>query len=270
MKYIYFNKGSALLIALMIMSSLGVATLSAAKLFLSESKISINISETAGAYYAAEGALEKALLDYKFKPRIQLSANCDNRISDQSGCVATKDDGWYSGRRLNDQTKTFTKIYSFSDTVSDTAGINKDETREFSVAGSANATLNWEWEGGVSDQIGVGMRVIYIDVNTGAVDSGKSVDDIFKPQNQLTIPPNTIVRVRPMGENVSSYTLSTSPGGRIDAGETVIDAKSEYRDISRQLQMTINKNQNQGMLLNGLFDYTLLSDCSLDNDNCTP
>lgn len=251
----------------MIMGSLGVATLSAAKLFLSESKTSTNISETAGAYYAAESALEKALLEYKIDAGIQLSSSCDNRIDNK--CVATASDGWKeSNSSLTNTAKTFTKIYSYANSIENLTGIHQDESREFKVL-DKNATLEWTWTD--PSVIGQGLRIIYIDMTTLEVDKNKSTSDIFKqsPDNTLTIPLNTLIRVRPLKGNIATYTLKAADDGKIDMGETVIDVKSEYRGVSRQLQVKINRNKDSGNTLNSLFDYTLLGECGLDNNDCT-
>lgn len=268
MKNIYFNKGSALLIALMIMSSLGVASLSAAKLFLSESKTSTNISQTASAYYAAESALEKALLAYRQDPSIQLSGSCDSRTSTNS-CVAKASDQWFDSGGLNNTAKTYTKIYSASAiSITNNEGIAQDQSKEFTIYSGVSATFDWEWEN--SPQTNQqGLRIIYINAETLTVDESRT--PIFvdaTSQSSVTLSTSiskTVIRVRPMGNSISSYTLTPSSGS-IDSGITTIDVKSEYLDVSRQLQVKINRNKDQGNTLNSLFDYTLLSDCSLDQN----
>ena len=269
------NKGSALLIALMIMASLGVATLSAAKLFLSETKTSTNISETAGAYYAAEGALEKALLKYKENPAIQLSGDCVTGVG-VANCLPTVNSPWHLESGLQNGALLYTKIYNTSDMLENNNDIVRDESREFTIYGGDSVTLKWRWS--EPSQPNQGIRIIYINPETLAVDENKTAADIFiNSQTSYTFAtassPNTIIKVRAMGNSIDWYKLA-SDGGKVDTGITTIDIKSKYLDVSRQLQVKINRNENQGSALNSLFDYTLLSDCSLDgngldsNRNC--
>lgn len=270
------NQGSALLIALMIMASLGVATLSSAKLFLSETKTATNISETAGAYYGAEGALEKALLRYKENPAIQLSGDCATGVG-VANCLPTVNSPWYLENGLQNGALLYTKIYNAADGLENNTDINRDESREFTIYGGNSLKLEWRWA--EPTQPNQGIRIIYINPETLTVDENKTAADIFiNSQTSYTFAtatnPKTIIKVRAMVNSIDWYKLS-SDGGKVDTGITTIDIKSEYLDVSRQLQVKINRNENQGGVLNSLFDYTLLSDCSLDsngldpNGNCT-
>ena len=170
--------------------------------------------------------------------------------------------------------------YSFrantSDVLENNNDIVKDESREFTIYGGDSVTLKWRWsEPSLPNQ---GIRIIYINPETLAVDENKTAADIFiNSQTSYTFAtassPNTIIKVRAMGNSIDWYKLA-SDGGKVDTGITTIDIKSKYLDVSRQLQVKINRNENQGSALNSLFDYTLLSDCSLDgngldsNRNC--
>lgn len=277
-KIIQTYRGSALMIALFMMATLGVVTFTMAKIYIANTKTSTNIADTQGAYFAAEGALERSLLAYQKNHDVQASGDTGcNGITDSSASCQVKEDATLLllaqlDNAAAEQVRisyyaTPTATTFCSETVSPC--LAQDTDAEIFVPNSTQSfTLNWT---SVAGQTPGPVRIIYIGDN-GQYDHTDSIVTAASASSQLISQPaqlngqNYIVRFRPLGFDMDKYSVTGLDSNHyVDTNTTTIDVVGFYRNTKRQLKATINRNSTSSHVgLNSIFDYTLLSQDSIE------
>lgn len=263
------QKGSAILIALFVMSTVGVVAFGSTRTYLSELKTTTNITLTDNAYYGAESGLEIALLKYRANPNLQWSNNCDpaTSVCTRPSGTSVTDDKPVALPALTNGAVPSVKV-EFQGTKLTGTSLKKDDSKQINLNSDLgqSATLSWVWDASCSSLSAdsYGLRVSYID-SSGNLDTGQTLDTIYKPSQtstNLTLAnPTVIARIRPLGCDLASYNLvGNSSGSLVDTGITTIDSIGDFAGVSRQLEARIDRSNNQ---LLGIFDYTLYGNSSI-------
>lgn len=269
-----FQKGSAILIALFIMASLGVITLSASRIYMGEAKTTSSLTDSTSAYFGAQAALEEQLYNYQKDGDFQLSSECDSRI-DATGCPALSTHGMKDLRTLPNtavsrgQTYYFATVDSIDCKSATPCPLEKDQTGQIiipahnDITPHNDITLKWQWDAG-SDRL---LRISYIqggvyqhEINSTVVPASETSHILANNSDE-----EAIYRFRPvdktMGSNIKYWFESSDPGATIDNMKTEIIAQGEYNNTKRQLKAVLERNSGE---LNSIFDYTILSQDSID------
>ena len=259
------TKGSALLISMFIMASVGIISFSVAKIFISEIRSTGSIIGGTAAYYGAEGAMEHLLLQYQIDKRNQFPASSDSvqkttpmadltlQMSNPSPLLTTAGRMYYMG-----------DINVLECKVDNPCDLTKDTTREITLPayGSNPATsivLNWGWS-----QLDTGiMRITKTLISPSpqyqhsqGVVSESAASSISETLFADSSSP-TLYRFRPLKYDVKYWFSGASPAGTLfDLGKTTIDTKGTYGKSSRQLQAIIDNSTGS---LQSVFDYTVLT-----------
>lgn len=280
--------GSALLMSLFIMATVGVVSFGSTRLYITELRSTSNLTNTPQAFYAAESALENGLLAYKVNPQVQWYKNC---IPDSSGdntpgsCHSSDPPDFVELPKLDNGEKSFISMTYWGDLLSDKTVLRKDNSATISVDLSSDKTLSIYWahlgdkdsDGnplqscGNSNDPNKGVRVAYI--SSDKLDVNRSRGDIFHPYSYTSPDPQKItltsasagvdtVVIRPIGCDIKSYTMSDVNNNAMDSGVTTIDGLGKYNDISRQLEAKVDRSTGQ---LNGIFNYTLYGKDSIES-----
>jgi hypothetical protein len=242
------QSGSAILIALFIMATLGVLAFSTSKVYISEIRTTTNLNYSIAAYYAAEGSLERSLLAYRLNPNQE---------------IPVTGSGFATPITLTNSAQLSQKMKYLGATQIG-AAVAQDDTRQITLDGSGpSAKLSWVWGSQLTNTLeNRGLRITYIDPITG---DQLPTEPIFMPMSapgtNLSLPTNpTIIRIRPIGVGLASYTV-TPASGTIDTGISTIDALGEYGGVKRQLEAKIDRASNR---LQSIFDYTILTKDSIN------
>jgi hypothetical protein len=258
MKKIFNNRpGSALLIALFVMSTVGVIAFGSTRLYISEIHSTDNLTQTPQAYYAAESALEDGLLAYRQNANSQWSDSClpDN----SSNCLVTNSSNFAQLPDLTNGEKAKVKMYYLGQKLDNTKGLKKDDSVVINLNPNlASEKLTWVWDNPASCS-NYGLRISYIDENGKQDNNINNLSQIFLQSSQLTASLSSAsaksVIIRPINCSLASYQI-TNPGGNdpIDTGLTTIDSIGQYNNVNRELRATLDRSTGQ---LKGVFDYTL-------------
>ncbi|TSC92858.1 MAG: hypothetical protein CEN91_354 [Candidatus Berkelbacteria bacterium Licking1014_85] len=233
------QKGSALIIALLIISTLAVVSFGSNRIFLSALKTSDLYAQTPFAYYAAESGLEKALLDYKENNDIEREI-----IDSEINSVAK-------------QTYSLIRTYKGSqfggdDVNNDNYKITKDDYKEIDLTGlSGTIDITWSWS---DASVGKGIEFITVDNLNRKVSLPQ---ETFPPDSDYsyTVSQDDIkLRIIPRGSGVNGLKAVIHEGGQIDSGIYTITSTGKYQNTNRKLQATIDRRG--GTLLN-IFDFAL-------------
>lgn len=272
------SKGSALMIAMLMMATLGAVSFTASRLYLSATKTSTNYADSASAYYGAESGLERAMLEFTKNSDVQYGGDCD--FNSGSDCIVRPDS---TLKQLStDPNISMRMTYYGTPALKENqcpqapavSCVAQDASAEITVPKNGLApTLNWEWK---SDP-GV-MRIVFVrDGETFKNDDTDSVVIENRPghDNYTSVTSRNLshpggeytVRFRPLDGDLKYYWMTygsgdpTDPNAILNTGVTKIDVVGEFKGVKRQLQASVSKTgANSRLGLNGLFDYTILSE----------
>lgn len=260
--------GSAILIALFVMATVGVVAFGSTRTYISELHTTTNLTITDNAYYAAESGLEQGLLAYRENPNAQWSEQCSDpsiQCSRTGSSVdPTLDTPIAIKPDLANGATTKVKVGYLGGEL-DGGSLKQDESRQITIPTGNSATLNWTWATIDDTSTGIKacnvsqdhrLRISYINPD-GTIDTNKTLDDTLPSQTisniSLTGSNGTIIQIRPLGCDLSNYSVSGT-NIIVNKGNTTIDGIGEFGSVSRQLEAKIDRSTNQ---LLGIFDYTL-------------
>jgi len=227
------QRGSAIVLALAIISLLAVSAFSAARLLVSEIRVETGLEDASGAYLTAEAALENALVDYRKNRSYQVSAEFvsnSNEIPFLDGlgklCSTERSACQASPRTLdlgvnlsgNAQAKELVIFNAVSPAAGEAETVEVDELIEKDIrafhrsvpADTANNTncggfsgsgikLCWNWSGGGANRT---MEIALVDQN-GALLPGFPVFETGT-EKIIDVPPSAaILRFRPIGAGLA-------------------------------------------------------------------
>lgn len=265
------KSGSAILIALFLMSTIGVISFGSTRTYLSEARSNRNYISTNASYYLAEAALEEGLYLRKSDRRVQVSDECDKPNADgvvAGGveCIVLSSHNFWplkdgkSGVRIS----RYGDITETKCTSESRCELKKDSSAEVQLPKNWRVLLNWEWTAGppVSNPAQALIRIIAYDekgeqrADQGAViypsESSKTLNNSFDE--------DLIFRFRPLGGDIKywlsdGYVDSETNMQLADLGKTRIDAYGQAGDsVRRQLRLEIDESSGR---LNSIFDYTI-------------
>ena len=276
------KRGSALMIALLMMATLGAVSFTASRLYLSATKTSTNYADSASAYYGAESGLEQALLAYTKNKDVQFGSNCSGFSAEDSDCIVHPDDAL---TQLSTDPNISMRMTYYGNPASKESlcpeaptksCVAQDVSSEITIpkGQSTVPTLHWTWNGAP----GV-MRIVFIDEDihgdpvpyTNDDDSSIVIDESTQPTGYTSeralshaTTNNYTIRFRPLGGELLYYWItygSDDTASMINTGRTSIDVTGTFKGVKRQLHATLDNTGNNSRIgFNGLFDYTILSE----------
>lgn len=285
MKHIFLvtrSKGSALMIAMLMMATLGAVSFTASRLYLSATKTSTNYADSASAYYGAESGLERAMLEFTKNNDVQYGGLCV--FTSDSDCVVNPSLDPLVLLPDTGDSKVSLRMTAYSSVATpdeqirvncpQTPCVTQDQTKEISIPKdeSKTPTLNWVWK---DSKPGV-MRIMYSD-NDDPYDNSKSyvIDNRSEsPQKDQTSQSLAFatthgytVLFRPRAGELESYwiTFTDSNPHVINTGITTIDVVGEFKGVKRQLHASIGKTGDDSRLgLSAQYYDTISSEESID------
>lgn len=246
-------KGSALLIAMIMVAAISAAAFGLGKLLLSDIRITSSLEDSTAAFYAAEAGIEHGLLKF----RIDRTTEITTPISVNLG----------SGR-----TYTMTTVYRKVNPPAVTVGcgqtgpafIPQDCSLEFSTINpsngnplSGNFSVSWVW------------RSQPPDINRGGLEWTRvlTTGDICSDCRQLVAPSassvvvstaNTkAIRIKPVGGTLNSVSVRSTANEPVDSRVTTIEAVGTVGSAKRKLQALVDRDS--GTII-GLFDFVVSSE----------
>ena len=276
------KRGSALMIALLMMATLGAVSFTASRLYLSATKTSTNYADSASAYYGAESGLEQALLAYTKNKDVQFGSNCSGFSAEGSDCIVHPDDAL---TQLSTDPNISMRMTYYENPASKESlcpeapaksCVAQDVSSEITIPKGLSTvpTLHWTWNGAP----GV-MRIVFIDEDiygdpvpyTNDDDSSIVIDERTQPTGYTSeralsraTTNNYTIRFRPLGGELLYYWItygSDDTASMINTGRTSIDVTGTFKGVKRQLHAILDNTGNNSRIgLNGLIDYTILSE----------
>ncbi|MBI3261440.1 hypothetical protein HYZ64_03675 [Candidatus Berkelbacteria bacterium] len=288
------QSGSAIILALLIVSAVSVAAFSAARVLISEIKIESGLEDASGAYLAAEASLESSLVEYRKDRNYQVSQESTTtspRIPFQDG-IGNLFDGSPRevdlGSDLSGQAQAGELVYfnGVSPSSSPTEIVQVDELIERDISAlqlttpsgvqnnnNCGATTGsdlkfcWHW---ASTDPKREMEIVLLD-RAGNVLPGFP---IFEPGTEriISIPPNAaILRFRPLRSSLAPVGTPGTPGYKpayafnsfgkpMDMGITRIEATGRFGRSQRKMKIEINRRSDGAI---GEFDFAVFSGSDL-------
>lgn len=268
------NRGSALIITLLLITIVAAMVFSVGKLATSELKLSTQLEESDLAYYAAESGIEAGLLMLRFSHNVEIPTGAT--LSTTSGLME---------KTMGDGQSFHLKIYHRNDTgfecvpkeacdangewdsdfsydpLTDTPALAKDQVWEYDIRnpdGSIQNNLNIEWEyetTGATNTENQRMEIIPIDAGGEPIAAGK----YLSLSTQTSLPIDTTnaskLRIKPWGGNLVKYKLTSGDSdAKLDSRYTTIESTGYFGKTKRKMQVTIDRAS--GTLL-GLHDFVI-------------
>ncbi|MFY9484136.1 MAG: hypothetical protein WAP74_00725 [Patescibacteria group bacterium] len=291
------ERGSAIILALLIVSAVSVAAFSAARVLISEIKIESGLEDASGAYLAAEASLEASLVEYRKDRNYQVSqefTTTSTRIPFQDG-TGTLFNGSSRevdlGSDLSGQAKAGELVYfnGVSPSSSKAEVVQVDELIERDISALQLTTPSGVQNNnncGVTTGIGIKfcwnwattdpkreMEIVLLDRN-GAPLPG--FPPIFVPdtdtERMILVPPAAaILRFRPLRGSLAPAGTPGSPGFKpayafnsfskpMDTGITRIEATGRFGRSQRKMKLEIDRKSDGSI---GEFDFTVFSGSDL-------
>lgn len=270
------NSGSALLITMLLIGTIGVILLIAARTNIIRLRTATNLSESQVAYYAAEAGIEEGLLAYRADRSIEVPITTEQPSEESTdyrrvilGSIASGDTIKAEGQSTNvplDPTKpTYDmKIYSRGEQAE--IEMKADDILQFK---RPEHTFNLEWEiiSGGSNVL-ADMEYAYISSINKQWHSSFLGNDVYGSRGSFPMLADTgengVIRIRLLvpqdknpGVNISQVRAKITMKamqGVIDLGYTYIESIGYFGQAKRKLQAKID---NQSGALIGIFDFTL-------------
>lgn len=232
--------GVAMLLALLVAGAIGVVLFAVSRLTITEVLSSREIREGSLAYYAAEGGIEKGLLEYRQNHDIIKNNIVSNNLS--SGAKSIADIGYLgmaSGELVKDSKVEITIA-------------NPGETLTITFTNSPTTTKS-KIEYQRLDQVGS----MWLTTARGLEPLTGRGTAITKSINTLQTSKKIVLRVFSEAPNSKvNYVITTTHLRGADSGISTINSTGTFGQTSRKLKATIDRRQNQ---LIGIFDFTIYS-----------
>jgi len=248
------QKGSVLLLALMIMSSVVIASVGMSSLILASLQQSRVLDNAAIAYYAAESGIEDALFSARRDEELPTVESGIALSNDAAWDRTVEDKEWiiYPGTIVQDAV-TEIALYDPDAPTDDTGIANvrvewSDDCGGFSVL---QATLvGWQSGGAIAWDANASTRLFTLDAGGGA--------DVTMPVS------GRLYRLRLAAkkcalQNVSVDATNASGGAVQIPGRIKVDSTGTYSNARQTITATLPRRAP----LSGLFDFVIFSECSL-------
>jgi Tfp pilus assembly protein PilX len=245
----YRRKGSALLIAMIVITAISAAAFGLAKLLLSDIRITSSLEDSTAAYYAAEAGIEHGLLKFRIDRTTEVPVSAPVTVTLAGG-----------------RSYTMTSVYRQVNPPATTTGcgqaapnyIPENCSLEFSTSlMNGNLRVSWVWRSAPSD------------INRGGLEWTRVLDDgtICATCRELMAPSSTsatistgntsAIRVKPVGGTLTSVSVSSSQGGEsVDSRISTIESVGTVGLAKRKLQALVDRDS--GTII-GLFDFVVSS-----------
>lgn len=226
-KFAKKQSGSALLIALVMISTVTVISLAANRLYLSNSKINRLYSQTPFAYYAAESGLEEAFLAIKNDKNTTTSITASNADLKSSYAVTLS----YLG-------DNYYLPY-----------LNQDDYAEIDVINlqGKNIEMKWDWTSPTGEaRLMAGSSAS--DPFAAITPDSDAVKNIAAGQEKI--------KISPRGQAIKNLFVKATDGSKIDSGKMTIVSAGIFQNTSRKLEAVVDRQS--GSLLN-IFDFAVFS-----------
>lgn len=269
------NKGSALIITLLIITVISAIGFGIGRLTIAEIKQSNRMEDSIAAESVAESGIEYGLLLYRYNHDVQLSKNCET--PETCTVIPTKNstaDGGVTDAVRYDigsdgNAKFELKIYYKAGEIgtddndfTNDPSIQQDQTIQLSgFKGEESPTIKYQVAADAKAQHGVEFRISNSDGSGSSYYIDQDHEWLFNssgwsPPPESNFTEDSILRIKPWNTGINYTAEVDSGGGTIDSGTTTIESTGYYGNTKRKLVTTINRAS--GSLL-GIFDFVLYS-----------
>lgn len=282
------NRGSAIILALLIVSAVSVAAFSAAKVLISEIRIESGLEDASGAYLAAEASLEAGLVEYRKDRSYQISQESTaTRVpfQDASGTMFNGSPREVDlGSELSGEAKAGELVWFNGVSPSSSASeiVQVDELIERDISALQLATPSGVQNNnncGVTTEIGImfcwnwatadpkcEMEIVLLD-RSGAVLLGYQFFETVSKKFISVPPAAAILRFRPLRCSLAPTGTPGTPGFKpayafnsfgkpMDTGITRIEATGRFGRSQRKMRVEIDRKSDGSI---GEFDFTVFS-----------
>jgi hypothetical protein len=249
------DRGTVLLMALIVMSSVVISSVGLGSLILSSLQQTRVIDSAIVAYYAAETGAEDALFRSRRSGALPSSVSSATALTNNATwkrSVADKESVIYAGTILED---SFTEIALFNPDTQASANVAKVEvtwTDACSGCTVLGATLIGWQPGGVWDPLNAANVAIGINQYVGG-------------NAQLPVPaPDKLYRVRLVArkgaiENVQIRAYDAGNAAVDLPGRVKVDSRGTFAGVEQKLLVTLPRQTP----LSGVYDFVVFSECSI-------
>lgn len=256
------QKGAALIITLLMITSLSGIVFYTSRLSIREIKLMNGLQESSGAFYAAEAGIEEGLLMWRYNHDAEFSKQCQTK-----GCqgvnIPTQSDGDPLSFDIDTEAKSSYSLKIWhrndaktSETVTD---FGQDQVAEYDISNVPNLTLKCDT--GCGTDINNSLEYSTISV----IDSVASDKDLLFGSNLMgnIVTTNAKkLRVKSWGETPKGYTISTTGGDmKLDSRYTIIESTGFYGNTQRKLRVEIDRAS--GRIL-PLYDFVLFGETGIN------
>lgn len=249
------ERGTILLLALIVLSSVVLASMGLGTLMVSSIQQSRTVDESIVAYYAAETAVEGSLYEIRRLDRLPVSTTAP-QVMDSGAAwqrvIKTGSQIVYAGLIPKDSTYELALYDMETSASSNAAEVQVDWDGSGILAASITGwTPNHDWA--PEDEASVAFRVQRISPSDG---HSKALLSVVNPDalNRL--------RLRADGAALENVTISARDqnGAAVDLpGRIQITARGSYGRTEQRLQVSVPRRAP----LAGLYDFVVFSECSL-------
>lgn len=267
------RKGSAILIAILMVTVLATIAFSVGQITYADIKMAAGIEDASIAYHAAEAGIEDGLLRWRYNhnietPTVATNVNRIDLSGDNGGSV---NNGIDPKTPLDNPEHTYydlrisyrqEKVGDMNNIANSPYTLAQDEVLELAGDPEAAAiTVTFKYVLGSTSNTNYYLSIRVYNEDGSLNEANSTINDITKLNAQIangiqiTIPKKGKARIKPWNIGLK-YAMQADAGHKVDSGETLIESTGHYGSVKRKLVARINRKSGQ---IIGIYDFVLFS-----------